>query len=834
MRTQQRFGQQLSQLIFVLLPGFVLTCLGQSAPGFYPRGTNVQSLWVLPQANFGSAAEQVMVATLQGIVARQSSEQIYLDGGSGYSIWKNDLHTNYGVALTTVNSPWAILRHFRQQIDGYVLYDATRFPDSLSAANSLAGKMHGIAVDASIESQVRASGVTNRLYDARAMTALTVWSNDFRGTPIPLVVEQRATISANLRDYASMAGAFVFFDGNSPFRSQVMAGMAGDGACIGWGDASQGENVFVSDGSKHGVHTVAADWALNLSTLSSVREENLSQAPAPPSVGETNIHQVAFLVTDGDNVQWTLGGFPGYFNQPSRGTFDLGWALPPALADLAPSVVRWFYDQSSTGAHRDHFVAGVSGNGYFYPSQYPPEALAIQVNRLGTLLDRTDLDIVQILDFHSFNRIDLWNTYFSQPNLRGLFYLEYAPYNGAQGAIQFSTNGQPIIAARDLFWPGLEEAPALIQHLNSYPRDPSSPDGYSLVPVLVWGETVASIASVVSNLAPQVRVVTPDVLVREVRNRVGRNLTYSFSLGLQGWQGSVSGKPYDKAQWSAAGGFPGGVLLLDGSDLGQSDATPNAWFSRQISLPQNVTDLSFDTKANNDGQLRVRLTDARGNQVTLLNWEKLPQPNVWVHRTTSLRAYAGQTVTLLLEQNDGGKGSGEYRYVDNVQVESSGDPVFRPLSPRILSIGYQQGVQISWRDNDVLETGFRVERRQLGGAWNEIAVVSPNITQYQDISVLPGVGYEYRVRSWNPAGTSDYSQPRSVQVPPRPKLTVSLSGGRVALGWPTSPLASILVSSSTLSDGATWSPVPGGSLFTNGLWTVQVPLEKGASFFQLR
>ena len=775
MRNQRLFGQQLSQWFFVFLPIFLVTAWGQSGPGFYPKGTNVQSLWVLPQANFGSAAEQVMVATLQGIVARQSSEQIYLDGGTGYSIWKSDLHTRYGIPLTTVNSPWAILRHFRQQIDGYVLYDTTRLPDSLSAANSLAGTMHGIAVDASIESQVRANGVTNRLFDARSLTAPMVWSNHFRGTALPMVIEQRASIAANLRDYASMAGAFTFFDGNSPFRSQVMAGLAKDGACVGWGDASQGENVFVSDGSKKGVHTVAADWALNLSTLSSVREENLSQIPAPPSAGETNIHQVAFLVTDGDNVQWTLGGFPGYFNNPLRGSFDLGWALPPALADLAPSVVRWFYNQASTGPHRDHFVAGVSGTGYFYPSQYPPAALAIQVNRLGTLLDRMDLDIVQILDFHSFNRIDLWNTYFSQPNLRGLFYLEYAPYNGAHGAIQFSTNGQPIIAARDLFWPGLEEAPALIQNLNSYPRDPSSPDGYSLVPVLVWGETIASIAGVISNLAPQVRVVTPDVLVREVRNRVGRNLSYSFSLGLQGWQGAVSGKPFDKAQWSATGGLPGGTLLLDGSDLGQPDSTPNAWLSRQISLPQNVTDLSFDTKANNDGQLRVRLIDGLGNQITLLNWEKLPQPNLWVHRTTSLRPYAGQTVTLFLEQNDGGKGSGEYRYIDNVQVESLGAPLFRPLSPRILSIGCQQGVQITWRGCDVAETGFRLQRRQLGGAWNEIAAVSTNITQYQDISILPDVTYEYRVRSWNPAGTSDYSQPRSVEVPSRPKLTVSLT-----------------------------------------------------------
>jgi len=339
---------------------------------------------------------------------------------------------------------------------------------------------------------------------------------------------------------------------------------------------------------------------------------------------------------------------------------------------------------------------------------------------------------------------------------------------------------------------------------------------------------------VVSNLGPQVRVVTPDVLAREVRNRVGRNLNYSFSLGLQGWRGAIAGKTYDKAQWSATGGTSGGVLLLDGSDLGHSDTAPNAWFSRQISLPQNVTDLSFDTKANNDGQLRVRVDDGRGNVVTLLNWEKLSQPNVWVHRSISLRGYAGQTVTLLIEQNDGGKGSGEFRYVDNVQVLTSDTPVYRPLSPSILSIGCQQGVRIRWRDNDVLETGFRLERRTSGGPWTEIAVVSTNVVEYQDRSVQTGTRYEYRVRSWNPGGNSEYSQPRSVQTPPRPVLSVSLSGGQVALGWPTSEASAILCSSPTLSYGATWTPVTASSVVTNGQLMVRLPLLTGTSFFQLK
>lgn len=801
----------------------------------YPRGTNLTSLWVLPAAHFGSEAEQVMVATLQGVVARKSSEQIYLEGNGGYPIWKAHLQQAYGIPWTNVPSPWSLLRRFKDRINGYVLYDAARLPDSLNAANSLAGVQDGIAVDISLESQVRAYGVTNRLFDARSLTAPMVWTNFTSRFNPAIVVEQRSSIAANLRDYAAMAHAFTFFDGNSVFRSKVVSGLTPDAACLGWGDASQGENVFVGDGSRHGVHTIAADWALNLSTLSSVRDDGLFQPKPSLASFNTNGHTVTFLATDGDNVQWILGGFPAYYNHPARGSFDMGWAMPPALAELAPSAMRWYYEQSSVSPHRDYFVAGVSGDGYFYPSLYPASALAVQVANLGKLMDLADLRIVQILDFNSVRRMDLWNSYLSQPNIEALFYLEYAPYSGANGLIQLATNGCPVIAARDMLWPGLEDAPQLIGHLNSYSQDSSSPEAYSLVPVLVWGTSIGSMGQVVSNLAPQVQAVAPDVFVRRIRDRVARCLTYGWDMGLQGWEGGSSGKPYDKALWKVDVGNAGGGLLLDGSDLGHPDGNPNSWFSRQISLPANASSLSFDTRANHDGQLRVRLLDAAGHLQVLLDWEKLSRPNQWVHRVVSLSAFAGQTVTLFLEQNDGGAGSGEYRYIDNLMVMTTEKPAFRPAPPRIIELKCQQGVQISWSDRDSEEAGFRLERQSnVDGHWVEIAAVSTHVTTFQDSAVTPGVRYQYRIRSWNAAGSSEPSPTRSIAVPPRPHLTVQFRQGQMEVSWPAPFSSGSLHTSLALAPETVWSPVPYDPLETNGSWVIRMPMESSTQFLQLR
>ena len=45
-------------------------------------------------------------------VARRSAEQIYIDGGSGYTIWKDHLSTSYGIPNTSMSNPWLlVLRH---------------------------------------------------------------------------------------------------------------------------------------------------------------------------------------------------------------------------------------------------------------------------------------------------------------------------------------------------------------------------------------------------------------------------------------------------------------------------------------------------------------------------------------------------------------------------------------------------------------------------------------------------------------------------------------------------------------------------------------------------
>lgn len=65
---------------------------------------------------------------------------------------------------------------------------------------------------------------------------------------------------------------------------------------------------------------------------------------------------------------------------------------------------------------------------------------------------------------------------------------------------------------------------------------------------------------------------------------------------------------------------------------------------------------------------------------------------------------------------------------------------------------------MSWTDNAGDEDGFLVERRAAsGGAFQQIAALGPNVVGYLDATVQAGSAYCYRVRAFNLAGMSAYT-----------------------------------------------------------------------------
>ncbi|GAA5003607.1 hypothetical protein GCM10023317_37310 [Actinopolymorpha pittospori] len=501
----------------------------------FPKGVRPTRLHVVAESAL-SQPERILVATLQGQLARRRPTGgevpgIYVDvPGVGYEVWLADLADRYGIDLVEADGAWDLVDLFRQNgahgepVDSFVVYRQNEA--SANVATTLAGLTGAVAVEETLEPVALQHGL-RRLLDVRGRDDRWVMENYWDDLRHGVAIEQKPDFDNRLRDYATMAGAFMFFDGNSDFRAEVVGALDPDAAVVGWGDAAQGENAFVSVSSRAGVRTIPADHARNLAPLSGITLNRVRQRPAAhPPRPEAGTHHVAFLITDGDNVQWMLGDFQSsanWFGAPLRGSLDLGWGVSPALIDLAPSVLRWYYDNAAHGAHRDRFVAGPSGGGYLYPSMYPRAELDLHTERLADSMRRSDLGVAQIIDFDSLDDTDLWATYLKRRQIEGLIYLEYSRYDAGRGRIVWA-NDKPVISARTMLWEGLSGADeaSVTATLNDAGRDPSSADGYSVVVWHAWSKTVANVKAVVDNLAPHVKVVTPDVLVRAVAKNVTR------------------------------------------------------------------------------------------------------------------------------------------------------------------------------------------------------------------------------------------------------------------------------------------------------------------------
>ena len=73
-------------------------------------------------------------------------------------------------------------------------------------------------------------------------------------------------------------------------------------------------------------------------------------------------------------------------------------------------------------------------------------------------------------------------------------------------------------------------------------------------------------------------------------------------------------------------------------------------------------------------------------------------------------------------------------------------------------------IKLTWQDNSTNETGYKVERQPSGMTnWEEIRILSANVTTYTDNTVTKGQLYYYRVAAYNDGGSS-YSAEASATV----------------------------------------------------------------------
>jgi subtilisin family serine protease len=234
---------------------------------------------------------------------------------------------------------------------------------------------------------------------------------------------------------------------------------------------------------------------------------------------------------------------------------------------------------------------------------------------------------------------------------------------------------------------------------------------------------------------------------------------------------------------------------------GESPPSNEASATTAIALPSAPTgltasavsgtqiDLAWRDNAGNETGYRIERRDAGGSQ-----WAEIGTvaQNVTVYRQTGLTAGATYHYRVLAYNAAGNSAPSN-------EVSATLPTV--PTAPTNLTARATSSTQIelTWRDNATNESGFSLERKTgTTGAWTEISRLAPNTTQVVNRGLRARTVYLYRVRAFNSAGFSAWSNEATPTTgggsgggtvaqpslnPPSSLQVTALSVDRVGLAW---------------------------------------------------
>ncbi len=199
-------------------------------------------------------------------------------------------------------------------------------------------------------------------------------------------------------------------------------------------------------------------------------------------------------------------------------------------------------------------------------------------------------------------------------------------------------------------------------------------------------------------------------------------------------------------------------------------------------VSQTKINLAWADSSNNESGFKIeRKTGAAGTYAQIA----AAGANVTSYADSSLTASTAYFYRVRAH-NAGGHSA----YSNEANGTTLPNPPAAPSSLTATTSGSSQ-INLAWTDNSNNESGFKIERKTgAAGTYAAIDTVGANITSYSSTSLDPSTAYFYRVRAFNTAGNSAYSNEANA---------TTLSGGNLALNKPAT--ASHTDSSSTPTRG---------------------------------
>ena len=114
-----------------------------------------------------------------------------------------------------------------------------------------------------------------------------------------------------------------------------------------------------------------------------------------------------------------------------------------------------------------------------------------------------------------------------------------------------------------------------------------------------------------------------------------------------------------------------------------------------------------------------------------------------------------------------GAGDSEYSNEANVSVPECETVPNAPTNLSGTAVSSSE-IDLTWNDNSDNEDGFKIERKEEGGTYSEVASLPENTTIYKDTGLSADTTYYYRVKAFNSKGESNYSNEISIKTESAP------------------------------------------------------------------
>ena len=339
-------------------------------PCFFTPATTIRTL-DMKAANL-SDEERVMFCALQGIVNRNRPRiLLYNHNEEAQTLWPS-AHSLKTTAISST-APYNLVKQFKAEINGLVLYSNEKSNHYSNLAVTIAGLERLLPVTAEIRDKLVAKGMdfpvvedlTSLTYTTAYRVYKYLYDNYWSRCNHRLLINERPLIPYVHDIGVACGSASVWLDPQNTSERTLLDKMLRDmkpgrDFVLGWWPE---ERSGVGETTKYGLSTVPADFFENATVYTAVgKPVKIYPVPKRPKL-ENKVYAAIYL-SDGDNIQYCQHAMAKIFEQNGRGQIALNWTISPALADIAPMMLNYYYRRATQS---DCFVSGPSGMGYAMP-----------------------------------------------------------------------------------------------------------------------------------------------------------------------------------------------------------------------------------------------------------------------------------------------------------------------------------------------------------------------------------------------------------------------------------------------------------------------------------